>query len=86
MLSPSQQVAAGESMDRLKIKHLLLDQGVTLVRLAARAGIPYDRAVKVVNGYRPPTPAELAAMANALGVPVAAICPDADGQGGSEPT
>jgi transcriptional regulator with XRE-family HTH domain len=73
-------------VDRLAIKHFLLDQEMTLVRLAARAGMSYDRLIKVVNGYRPPTPSEIAAIADALDVPTAAICSELDRRPCSNPS
>lgn len=57
-------------MDRLTIKRLLLDRDLTLFDLARNCGIPYDRAVKIVGGYRQPTPLEVETIAAALEVPV----------------
>lgn len=55
-------------MNRLAIKHALLDHGMTLVVLARTAGLSYDRIVRIVNGYRRPRPEEVRAIADALGM------------------
>ena len=57
-------------MDRLLIKHRLLDKGMTLADLSRAAGIPYDRLVKILCGYRKARTEELAALASVLQVPV----------------
>ena len=59
--------------DRLRIKHRLLDRGMSLVELARLSGLPYDRLVRVVNGYRPPRQHEIKSIAAALGLPEPAI-------------
>ncbi len=53
-------------MNRLLVKHRLLDRGMTLVNLAAQIGVPYDRLVKIINGYRGPRPEEVRAIASVL--------------------
>jgi len=53
-------------MDRLAVKHRLLDRGMTLLQLAGATGLTYDRLVKVVNGYRAPRADELRVIATAL--------------------
>ena len=53
-------------MNRLAIKHRLLDRGMTLAALACQIGVPYDRLVKVVNGYRQPRRSEVKRIAKAL--------------------
>jgi hypothetical protein len=47
---------------------------MTLFELAVKCGLPYDRAVKIVGGYRQPTPREVEAIAAALEVPVKLLC------------
>ena len=56
-------------MDRLLIKHRLLDLGMTLAELSRAANIPYDRLVKITNGYRAPRPREIDAIAQVLKLP-----------------
>jgi transcriptional regulator with XRE-family HTH domain len=56
-------------MDRLAVKHLLLNRGMTLFDLAVACGIRYDRIVKIVNGYRAPRPEEIDLISRTLSVP-----------------
>jgi len=56
-------------MDRLAVKHLLLNRGMTLFDLAVASGIRYDRIVKIVNGYRAPHPEEIDLISRTLSVP-----------------
>ena len=60
-------------MDRLLIKHRLLDKGMNLVELSRLTGLAYDRLVRVVNGYRSPRPEEIAAIAEALDLAAATL-------------
>lgn len=53
-------------MNRVALKHRLLDRGMTMATLAGRIGVSYDRLVKVVNGYRQPRPEEVRAIASVL--------------------
>ena len=53
-------------MDRLALKHCLLDRGLTLVSLANQIGVSYDRIIKITNGYREPRPEEVRAIATVL--------------------
>ena len=53
-------------MDRLLIKHILLDRGMTLAELSRTTSIPYDRLVKITNGYRTPRRPEIDAIADVL--------------------
>ena len=62
-------------MDRLLIKHRLLDMGMTLAELSRAASIPYDRLVKVLGYYRKIRPEELTAIALALDVSVDLLAP-----------
>ena len=55
-------------MNATLIKHRLIDLNLTLLDLAKRSGMAYDRVVKVVNGYRPPRPEEIDALGSILGV------------------
>ena len=55
-------------MDRLAVKHRLLDKGMTLAQLASVTGVPYDRLVKIVNGYREPRPEEVQRIASVLSI------------------
>ena len=71
-------------MDRIRIKHRLLDKGLTLVDLAARAGLSYDRLVRIVNGYRPPRPDEVERVSRALGIPRERLYQQPDEGSGNE--
>ena len=55
-------------MNRLVVKHSLLDRGMTLFDLAAQCGITYDRIIKIVNGYRVPRREEIDLISRALSV------------------
>lgn len=65
-------------MNRLVIKHRLLDKGMTLAALACRIGVPYDRLVKIVNGYRRPRPEELRRISAALDMKLADLVQPSD--------
>ena len=56
-------------MNRIAIKHRLLDRGMTLAKLAARIEMPYDRLIRLVNGYRQPKPEEIDRIAAILVMP-----------------
>ena len=60
-------------MDRLAVKHLLLNRGMTLFDLAVACGITYDRVVKIVNGYRAPRLEEIDRISRTLSVPPAQV-------------
>ena len=60
-------------MDRLQVRHVLLDKGMTLRELAITSGMAYDRLIRVVNGYRPAKDEELEAIADALDLPAESI-------------
>ena len=66
-------------MDRLAVKHRLLDKGLTLVALSTLCDLPYDRLIKIVNGYRPPRTEELNRVAIVLDLSVESLA-----QGGTE--
>ena len=53
-------------MNRVALKHRLLDRGMTMAVLANRIGTSYDRLVKVVNGYREPRREEIERIAAVL--------------------
>ena len=55
-------------MDRMFVKHRLLDKGMTLAELSRAASIPYDRLVKILGRYRNSRPEELRAIAAVLGL------------------
>ena len=63
-------------MDRLLIKHRLLDRDLSLASLARQTGMTYDRLVRVVNGNRQATTEEVEAIANVLGLSPDAISSD----------
>ena len=68
-------------MNRLLIKHRLLDRGWGLVDLARLTGLPYDRLIRLVNGYRCAQPDEVQAIAEALD-----LSPDVVLRDGHEPS
>jgi lambda repressor-like predicted transcriptional regulator len=53
-------------MNRLLVKHRLLDKQMSLVDLSRQIGLPYDRVIRLVNGYRQPKPEEIDLVAKAL--------------------
>ena len=57
------------AMNRLTVKHVLLDRGLSLVDLAREADLAYDRVIRIVNGYRPAKDEEIDAIAQILGLP-----------------
>lgn len=60
-------------MNRLAIKHHLLNAGMTLAELSRAASIPYDRMVKILGGYRKVRRDELASIAAVLEVPAGTL-------------
>lgn len=60
-------------MNRALIKHRLVDHQLYLIDLARKTEIPYDRLVRIVNGYRKARTEELEAIAAALDVPIESI-------------
>lgn len=66
-------------MDRLAVKHRLLDRGLTLAEVARQAGIPYDRLVRLVNGYREARQEELERIAQVLDLSLEALNRDGEG-------
>ena len=57
-------------MDRLLIRHRLLDKGMSLVELSRLTGLAYDRVIRLINGYRRPKAEEAEAIAEALELPL----------------
>ncbi len=62
-------------MDRLLIKHRLLDKGMTLAELSRVTDIPYDRLVKIIGWYRTARDEELDVIASVLDVSVDLLTP-----------
>ena len=60
-------------MDRLRLKHRLIDESLTLVELARKTSIAYDRLVRIVNGYRTARDEEIEAIARVLGLSPSAL-------------
>jgi predicted transcriptional regulator len=57
-------------MDTKRIKLRLVELDRKLVEVARRTGIPYDRTVRIVHGYRRPYRDELRRIAEALDLTV----------------
>ena len=55
-------------MNRLLVKHRLLDKGMSLIELARTTRLPYDRVIRILNGYRDPREDEVRAIAGVLGI------------------
>ena len=56
-------------MNRLLIKRRLLETDQHLIDLSRSTGVPYDRLVRIVNGYRLPKTDEIELIARALNLP-----------------
>ncbi len=54
-------------MDRKRLRVVLIEQDKRLVDLHRATGIPYNRLVRLVNGYYEPSDAEVVLIASALG-------------------
>ncbi len=72
-------------MDRKRLRVILAQQEKRLVDLHRATGIPYNRIIRLANGYCQPRWEELLAIASQLGVPPAALARDVNGpmEGGS---
>lgn len=57
-------------MNRKRLRISLIQQGMKLVDLHRSTGIPYNRIVRIANGYSTPRAEELCVIAEALHVPV----------------
>jgi hypothetical protein len=55
-------------MDTTLVRHRLLDRGESIVGLSRRIGIPYDRLIRILNGYRVPRRDESERIETALEV------------------
>ncbi len=55
-------------MDRKRLRLALIERDKRLVDLHRSTGIPYNRLVRLANGYYEPSDAEVALIASALGV------------------
>ena len=54
-------------MNRIAIRHRLVDKHMSLIELSRRTGLTYDRLLRVVNGYRCPKKEEIVLIAEILG-------------------
>jgi predicted transcriptional regulator len=55
-------------MNRKRLRLVLVEQGKRLVDLHRLADIPYNRLIRIVNGYCAPRPEEIDRLARALGM------------------
>jgi hypothetical protein len=56
----------GPSVNKKRLRLALVDRGKRLVDIHRSTGIPYNRLVRIANGYCTASPAEIVAMARAL--------------------
>ncbi len=55
-------------LNTLRIKHILLDMGMSRADLAGKAGISYQRVCSYLTGYYRPSLQTVGKLAKALGV------------------
>ena len=65
----------GGTLNRKVIRIQLIRKELRLKDLAVKAGIEYDRLVKVMDGYRPARPEEVRAISGALELNESDVCP-----------
>ena len=65
-------------MNRTRLRVILVEKGKRLVDLHRDAGIPYNRLIRLVNGYCDPRDAEVALIAAALGIQAADLTQSVD--------
>ena len=60
-------------MNRKRLRIVLVEQDKRLVDLHRETGIPYNRLVRLANGYSEPRSAEVALIASVLGLQAAEL-------------
>jgi len=70
-------------MNSKRVKLRMLERDIKAIHLSRRLGVPYDRLIRILGGFRKATRPEAEAIADAIGFNVedleARLLPDKDG-------